>query len=139
MSERVKQRMAEIDTAANDMQRELEKTHVRSLQRKSFLCGAKCCEDSISTAEDVQRCIQSCQRPLMELQSNVKQELERFQNRIQRCVMTCQDAAQDSLSAVGEERAKQNFDSCLLKCADEHLAVLPSIKQRLLESLSKDL
>lgn len=136
MSEQVKSKLAEIDGASSKMQRKLEREHVRNSQRKSFLCSAKCCEDSITSAEQVQKCIENCQRPLMQWQSTVKQELERFQSRIQRCMVTCQDHAQDDVIAIGESMAKENFNSCLYKCAEDHLDMLPRIERTLHQALS---
>lgn len=136
MSEKVKSKLEEIENASNKMQRKLEKEHVRNSQRKSFICSSKCCEDSISSAEQVQKCIENCQRPLVQWQNTAKQELERFQNRIQRCMVTCQDNAQDDVNAIGESMAKDKFESCLYKCAEDHLHILPRIEHKLRESLS---
>lgn len=133
----VQSKLSEIDKEANDMQRDLEKEHLRKYQKKVFICGANCCDSSAASAEEVQRCIETCQRPLAEMQNNVKQELERFQNRIQRCMMACQDVAQDSISAVGEVAAKEKFNSCLYKCAEEHLKLIPGIKKRLIDVVPK--
>lgn len=135
MSERAQQKMSEIDRKANDLQRELEKNHVRKLQKKAFLCGAKCCEDVAASAEEVQKCIENCHRPILAMQNNLKQELDRFQSRIQRCVMSCQDAAQDSVSSSGEAAAKEKYHSCVIACADDHLKLMPAMKGRLIDSL----
>lgn len=42
-------------------------------QGRAFICGSKCCDNTFTSAEEVQRCIEQCQRPLLETQSLVKQ------------------------------------------------------------------
>ncbi|XP_039267744.1 protein FAM136A-like [Styela clava] len=137
MDQKVQNKLSEIDKGASQMQRDIERDYVRKYQKKAYLCGANCCDNTSASAEEVQRCIETCQRPLAEMQNNVKQELERFQNRIQRCMMACQDVAQDQVSALGETAAKEKFESCLYKCAEEHLKLLPGIKKRLIDVLPK--
>ena len=48
-------------------------------QRQAFLCSAKCCEDRHCSQEVMQRCIQTCMRPMMEAEQNLKSEIEQFQ------------------------------------------------------------
>lgn len=51
------------------------------------LCAAKCCQDSTSSVDSVQRCVDRCSAPMTKAQNYVQYELGEFQGRLQRCVM----------------------------------------------------
>ena len=57
----------------------LASSNTTLLQKQAFLCSAKCCEDQQYSQEVMQKCIQSCMRPMMEAEQSLKSEVEQFQ------------------------------------------------------------
>lgn len=60
-------------------------------------CAAKCCENTDSSLERVQHCVDTCGSNLQQAQNYVQREIETFQNRLQRCVMECNDDIRDKM------------------------------------------
>lgn len=56
-------------------------------QKDMHLCSAKCCDDSSSSMDVVQGCIDRCSQPVNRAQQYVQKELGEYQGRLQRCVM----------------------------------------------------
>lgn len=56
---------------------------------------------------------------------------------MQRCMLTCQDKVKDSMGGMDNDRAEKMFGDCICVCADEHLHLIPLMKERLVSSLSK--
>lgn len=44
-----------------------------------FKCGAKCCENTSGSVEEVQRCIERCAEPLTKCQTHIQNEMQQFQ------------------------------------------------------------
>lgn len=141
MEQRVEGALKRIDAEATEIQRDLERNYIRDLQGRALRNGALCCDDKEASAESVQNCIKRTQQPLIKVQAIIKRELEDFQNRLQRCMMTCQDRAKDTMSQPGQTLTQQyvenQFADCMCECADEHLKLLPLVKERLLNKITE--
>ncbi|EHB17262.1 Protein FAM136A [Heterocephalus glaber] len=102
-----------------------------------FRCSANCCEDNQASMQQVHQCIERCHAPLAQAQALVTNELEKFQDRLARCTMHCNDKAKDSMDAGNKElQVKQQLDSCVAKCVDDHMNLIPTMTKRMKESLS---
>lgn len=102
-----------------------------------FQCSAGCCEDSRASMQQVHQCIERCHMPLAQAQALVTSELEKFQDRLARCTMHCNDKAKDSIDAgTKESQVKQQLDSCVTKCVDDHLHLIPTMTKKMKEALS---
>ncbi|MBZ3876718.1 Protein FAM136A [Sciurus carolinensis] len=102
-----------------------------------FRCSASCCEDSQASMQQVHQCIERCHAPLAQAQALVTSELEKFQDRLARCTMHCNDKAKDSIDAGSKElQVKRQLDSCVTKCVDDHMHLIPTMTKKMKESLS---
>ena len=120
-----------VSQAVDDLFAKLDVNHVRKIQRKAFLCSARCCEGQ-AMRESVQRCLEQCAAPVTQAQKYVGEEMQHFQERLQRCVLTCGDKFKsEKQSANGE------FERCVVRCGDEHIELLPSMFKRMSENLEK--
>jgi len=53
-------------------------------------------------------------------------------------MLTCQDKAKDAMSGTSEkEKVEKSFGDCVCLCGDEHLKLIPLMRQRLLSQLPK--
>uniref|UniRef100_A0A452H4U6 Protein FAM136A n=1 Tax=Gopherus agassizii TaxID=38772 RepID=A0A452H4U6_9SAUR len=108
-----------------------------SLQGNMFRCSAGCCENNTASMQQVHHCIERCHAPLAQAQAVVTKELERFQDRLARCTMHCNDKAKDSLdSGSKEQQVKQQLESCVTKCVDDHVHLIPSMTKKMKETLA---
>ncbi|KAF6103272.1 family with sequence similarity 136 member A [Phyllostomus discolor] len=102
-----------------------------------FRCSAGCCEDSKASMQQVHQCIERCHAPLAQAQALVTRELEKFQDRLARCTMHCNDKAKDSIDAGSKElQVKRQLESCVTKCVDDHMSLIPTMTKKMKESLS---
>lgn len=57
------------------------------------------------------------------------------QDRIQRCVMQCQDEIRDRITPSSNETQlesfKKDFEQCVVRCADTHIDLIPSMLNRM--------
>ncbi|XP_036904039.1 protein FAM136A [Sturnira hondurensis] len=126
-----------VQEAVDSMVKTLEKENIRKMQAFMFRCSASCCEDSKSSMQQVHQCIERCHAPLAQAQALVTRELETFQDRLARCTMHCNDKAKDSLDAGNKElQVKRQLESCVTKCVDDHMNLIPSMTKKMKESLS---
>ena len=59
------------------------------------------------------------------------------QDRLARCTMYCNDKAKDSIDAGSKElHVKQQLETCVTKCVDDHMNLIPTMTRKMKESLS---
>lgn len=59
------------------------------------------------------------------------------QDRLARCTMYCNDKAKDSIDAGSKElHVKQQQETCVTKCVDDHMNLIPTMTRKMKESLS---
>ena len=61
---------------------------------------------------------------------------------MQRCVLQCQDTIRDRITPGATEEQlgvfKKDFEQCVVKCADTHIDLIPSILKRIKAVLSQN-
>uniref|UniRef100_A0A8I5R9L2 Protein FAM136A n=11 Tax=Catarrhini TaxID=9526 RepID=A0A8I5R9L2_PAPAN len=125
-----------VQEAVDSMVKSLERENIRKMQGLMFRCSASCCEDSQASMKQVHQCIERCHVPLAQAQALVTSELEKFQDRLARCTMHCNDKAKDSIDAGSKElQVKQQLDSCVTKCVDDHMHLIPTMTKKMKEAL----
>ncbi|XP_063788154.1 protein FAM136A [Pseudophryne corroboree] len=125
-----------LQNAVDSMVKNLERENIRKMQGKMFRCSAQCCEQEGSSMQQVHNCIERCHTPLAQAQSLVTSELERFQDRLGRCTMHCNDKAKDSLDSGNKEaQARAQLESCVIKCAEDHMSLIPGMTRKLKDAL----
>ncbi|XP_045146582.1 protein FAM136A-like [Echinops telfairi] len=126
-----------VQEAGDSLVKSLERENIRKMQGAMFRCSASCCEDSLASVQQVPQCIERCHTPLAQAQAPVTSKLERFQDRLARCGMHCNDKAQDPVAAGSKElQVKQQPESCVTKCVDAHMHLIPPVTKKTKESLS---
>ena len=126
-----------VQEAVDAMVKSVERENIRKMQGLMFRCSANCCEDTQASMQQVHQCMERCHAPLTQAQALVTSELERFQDRLARCTMHCNDKAKDSMDAGTKElQVKRQLDSCVTKCVDDHMHLIPTMTKKMKESLS---
>ncbi|CRL07567.1 CLUMA_CG020532, isoform A [Clunio marinus] len=119
----------------------LDKSYLRRMQSDMHQCASKCCEDTQSSMDTIQRCIERCSQPVNKAQRYVQSELERVQGRLQRCVMDCNDNIKDRMPTNPSEtevaKFTTEFERCAIKCVDGTVETLPSLFKTMKSVLGK--
>ena len=146
-----------------ELDKELDKFErdcMRPLQVRAFQCSSECCKDQAGSHESLQRCLENCMKPVVELQEKTGNEVNQLQvsefillvlchqsccacvslyicmqDRLSRCALNCQDEIKDSLpdspSPQQQEQAQRRAEECLMRCEDSHITLIPPIVKRL--------
>ncbi|XP_054280305.1 protein FAM136A-like [Macrosteles quadrilineatus] len=134
----------EIEKALKSHIDKIDKLYLRKIQEKAFLCSAKCCSDLLnSSSEEVQDCVEKCNKTYFESVNYFNREIKNFHSRLQRCVNDCSDAANDKIGTTPKpeemDKAIKMFEDCSTKCIDKHIAFLPEFLTKVHEVLGKTL
>ena len=117
----------------------LDKSHLRNLQKQSYLCMASCC-DASDSARSLQDCCHDCERRVQIAEKIVQVSMNDFQERLQRCVKRCQDAAQESLPVNPSDsdivKAQDSMAHCAANCAQEYEKQIPKLQSSIIEKLN---
>ncbi|XP_012316283.3 protein FAM136A [Aotus nancymaae] len=126
----------QVQEAVDSMMKSLEKENIRKMQGLTFWCSDSCCEDSKASMQQVYQCIEHCHAPLTQAQALATSELEKFQDRLAWCTMHCNDKAKDLIDVGSKElQVKQQLDSCVTKCVDDHMHLNPTMTKKMKEAL----
>ena len=108
----------------------------RKMQGLMFRCSTGCCADSQASMQQVHQCIKHCHASLAQGQALVTSELENFQDRLARCTVYCGDKAKDSRDVGSTElQVKRRLETCVTKCVDDHVNLIPAMSRKMKESL----
>uniref|UniRef100_A0A8C2SBR9 Protein FAM136A n=1 Tax=Capra hircus TaxID=9925 RepID=A0A8C2SBR9_CAPHI len=125
-----------VQEAVDSMVKSLERENIRKMQGLMFRCSAACCEESQASMQQVHQCIERCHAPLAQAQALVTSELEKFQDRLARCTVYCGDKAKDSIDVGSTElQVKRRLETCVTKCVDDHVNLIPAMSRKMKESL----
>ncbi|XP_052500401.1 protein FAM136A-like [Budorcas taxicolor] len=106
------------------------------MQGLMFRCSTGCCADSQASMQQVHQCIKHCHASLAQAQALVTSKLEKFQDRLARCTMYCSDKAKDSIDVGSKEfQVKRRLETCVTKCVDDHVNLIPAMSRKMKESL----
>ncbi|CAO1313745.1 unnamed protein product [Diamesa serratosioi] len=128
----IEQQRQRIEQEMTQLVDNLDRTHLRKMQADMHLCASNCCQDSTSSMDAVQGCVERCSNPVNRAQRYVQNELERFQGKLQRCVMDCNDKVKDKMPGGNPSESDiakytAEFERCAIKCVDNNVEILPSL------------
>jgi hypothetical protein len=104
--------------------------------------------DSAAGHEELQSCVESCQRPIAVAEETLSNELQNFQRGLALCANSCQESVNAELnkaSAGGKQqpdkvtmdRLQLKVDTCTNRCIEDCLTNLPPLQKRVDTSLSR--
>ncbi|RCN25815.1 hypothetical protein ANCCAN_28470 [Ancylostoma caninum] len=71
-----------VKNAVDSMIDEMDRTHLRDMQKQMFLCSANCCEHKTSSREAVEQCVEKCNAGMKNAQRTLERELGGLQVRL---------------------------------------------------------
>jgi len=97
---------------------------IRPLEREKHIKIAECYNDSNSSNQNIQMCIDEASAPTNYILEVVNDELKMFNDRQKRCYMTCND----DIREINSSGAVQMLNNCFNACLEKHLALLKTIQ-----------
>jgi len=123
-----------VQTSIKNFVNDVDKAHLRPMEKSMHLCAADCCADANASIDDVHRCVERCQDSTVRAQKYVQGELERFQEALHRCVLACQDEVRDKVTPTTSEsdiaKYQKEFEVCAIACCDRNVDKLPALAKK---------
>lgn len=121
---------------------EIDKSHLRKMQRDMHKCSALCCENETYNIQKVHNCVENCSSSFNKAQQYIQGEFERIQNRLQRCIMECNDNIKDKMgpnpTQIEADEYSTEFEKCATKCVDSYCGLLPTLEKNMKKVLSRN-
>ncbi|KAM7486646.1 hypothetical protein LguiA_002655 [Lonicera macranthoides] len=149
VTERMKQKLNQVNTAAQSHLAPLQ-DHVNfTLQQAYFKCAYECF-DRRRRQEEIGMCVENCSVPALTAQNLVQNEMSKFQvrdkvpspipnaveERLNRTLMVCQDKFESAKLQHIKTDAAKDLESCVNQSVEDSIKTLPHLVGRLKASLS---
>jgi hypothetical protein len=92
-----------FQAAVKSFVNDVDKNHLRTLEKDMHLCAAKCCDTTTSSIEDVHRCVERCQDSTMRAQQFVQaisHTLKQLKLRMNLMLYDVTDSSKQSLNLL---------------------------------------
>ncbi|XP_060215896.1 uncharacterized protein LOC132643246 [Lycium barbarum] len=134
VSERLRQKLNEVNKAAETQLSGIQ-DHVNfTLQQAYFRCAYECF-DRRRNQEEIGRCVEHCSVPVHNAQHLVQNEMAKFQERLQRSLMVCQDKFESAKLQKNKSDATKELESCVDQSVHDSINILPHLVAKLKGSL----
>ncbi|KAM5554130.1 protein FAM136A [Rosa sericea] len=135
VSERVKQKLQDVNAAAQKHLSPVQ-DHVNfTLQQAYFKCAYECF-DRRRSQQDIGNCVENCSMPVVSAQQRVENEMAKFQERLSRALMVCQDKFDAAKLQQAKTSALNDLESCVQQTTEDGIKTLPLLAERLKSSFS---
>ncbi|XP_014500526.1 protein FAM136A [Vigna radiata var. radiata] len=131
-SQRMRQKLEEVNVAAQTNLAPVQDYVNFTLQKAYFKCAHECFDRS-KRQEEISNCVENCNIPLNNAQQTFDAEMGRFQERLNRSLMVCQDKYE--AAKLQRTEAKHDLLSCADKAIQESIETLPHLANKLKSSL----
>ncbi|KAA0034184.1 hypothetical protein IC582_023309 [Cucumis melo] len=134
VSERMRQKLNEVNAAAQSHLGPIQ-DHVNfSLQQAYFKCAYECF-DRRRRQEEISNCVENCSVPVVKAQQHVENEMSKFQERLNRSLMVCQDKF-EAARLQQKTGSVYDLESCVDASIQESLNTLPHLANKLKASFN---
>ncbi|XP_047336499.1 protein FAM136A-like [Impatiens glandulifera] len=134
VTERLRQKLNEVNTAAQTQLSGVQ-DHVNfTLQQAYFKCAYECF-DRRRKYDEISNCVEHCSSPPLRAQNLVEGEMAKFQERLNRSLMVCQDRYEAS-KLQNKGGAINEMESCVDQSVQESIKTLHHVVVQLKASLS---
>uniref|UniRef100_A0A914GWH8 Protein FAM136A n=1 Tax=Globodera rostochiensis TaxID=31243 RepID=A0A914GWH8_GLORO len=131
--------------SVNQVAEELDISYIRKLQREMHLCSATCYDTRGAKRKEIDDCEENCRAKYQAVVAKVDDEFSVWQDQLNRCITTCQDKQNQKFGtdfANMSEQQRNQFTDGVAKCAgacmDEHVKILPKLRDRVVAFLKKN-
>ncbi|KAM3750143.1 hypothetical protein ACB098_04G015200 [Castanea mollissima] len=129
VSERVQQKLHQVNVAAKEHLSPIQ-DHVNfTLQQAYFKCAHECF-DRRRSQDEISNCVENCSVPVVRSQQMVENEMAKFQEKLNRSLMVCQDKY-ETAKQQNKPGALNDLESCVDQSTQDGIKMLPHLCERL--------
>ncbi|XP_006366145.1 protein FAM136A-like [Solanum tuberosum] len=126
VTERIRQKINEVNTAAQTQLSGVQ-DHVHfTLQQAYFKCAYECF-DRRKKQEDIDNCVEYCSVPVLKAQNFIESEMADFQEKMNRSLMVCQDKFEAAKLQKNTSDAIKDMESCVDQSVQDNIKTLPHL------------
>ncbi|TMX00679.1 hypothetical protein EJD97_000356 [Solanum chilense] len=126
ITERIRQKINEVNTAAQTQLSGVQ-DHVHfTLQQAYFKCAYECF-DRRKKQEDIDNCVEYCSVPVLKAQNFIESEMADFQEKMNRSLMVCQDKFEAAKLQKNNSDAMKDMESCVGQSIQDSIKTLPHL------------
>ncbi|XP_004244761.1 uncharacterized protein [Solanum lycopersicum] len=126
ITERIRQKINEVNTAAQTQLSGVQ-DHVHfTLQQAYFKCAYECF-DRRKKQEDIDNCVEYCSVPVLKAQNFIESEMADFQEKMNRSLMVCQDKFEAAKLQKNKSDAMKDMESCVDQSIQDSIKTLPHL------------
>ncbi|KAL3360731.1 hypothetical protein AABB24_013933 [Solanum stoloniferum] len=126
VTERIRQKINEVNTAAQTQLSGVQ-DHVHfTLQQAYFKCAYECF-DRRKKQEDIDNCVEYCSVPVLKAQNFIESEMADFQEKMNRSLMVCQDKFEAAKLQKNKSDAIEDMESCVDQSVQDNIKTLPHL------------
>ncbi|WMV40768.1 hypothetical protein MTR67_034153 [Solanum verrucosum] len=126
VTERIRQKINEVNTAAQTQLSGVQ-DHVHfTLQQAYFKCAYECF-DRRKKQEDIDNCVEYCSVPVLKAQNFIESEMADFQEKMNRSLMVCQDKFEAAKLQKNKSDAIKDMESCVDQSVQDNIKTLPHL------------
>ncbi|XP_055820032.1 uncharacterized protein LOC129888978 [Solanum dulcamara] len=126
VTERIRQKLNEVNTAAQTQLSGVQ-DHVHfTLQQAYFRCAYECF-DRRKKQEEIDNCVEYCSVPVLKAQNFIESEMANFQEKMNRSLMVCQDKFETVKLQKNKSDAIKDMESCVDESVQDSIKTLPHL------------
>ncbi|KAG5589659.1 hypothetical protein H5410_040173 [Solanum commersonii] len=126
VTERIRQKINEVNTAAQTQLSGVQ-DHVHfTLQQAYFKCAYECF-DRRNKQEVIDNCVEYCSVPVLKAQNFIESEMAEFQEKMNRSLMVCQDKSEAAKLQKNKSDAIKDMESCVDQSVQDNIKTLPHL------------
>ncbi|KAK6781843.1 hypothetical protein RDI58_019639 [Solanum bulbocastanum] len=126
VTERIRQKINEVNTAAQTQLSGVQ-DHVHfTLQQAYFKCAYECF-DRRKKQEEIDNCVEYCSVPVLKAQNFIESEMADFQEKMNRSLMVCQDKFEAAKLQKNKSDAIKDMESCVDQSVQDSIKTLPHL------------
>ncbi|XP_009598754.1 uncharacterized protein [Nicotiana tomentosiformis] len=133
MAERLRQKLNEVNTAAQTELSGVQDYVHFNLQQAYFKCAYECF-DRRRKREEIDNCVEYCSVPVLQAQNLVENEMANFQEKMNRSLRVCQDKYETAKLQKNSDATKV-VESCVDQSVQDSIKTLPHLVGKLKVSL----
>ncbi|KAK6914483.1 Protein of unknown function DUF842, eukaryotic [Dillenia turbinata] len=135
VSERLRQKLNEVNVAAQTHLSGVQDYVNFTLQQAYFKCAYECF-DRKKKQEQISSCVEHCSVPVLSAQNLVENEMAKFQERLNRSLMVCRDKFESAKLQQLKTDATSELESCVDMAIQDGIRSMPHLVGRLKASLN---
>ncbi|KAL6578183.1 hypothetical protein OROMI_010511 [Orobanche minor] len=135
VNERLKQKLNEVNAAAQSHLAGIQDHINFTLQQAYFKCAYECF-DRRKNQTEISSCVEHCSVPVLNAQNLVESEMAKFQEKLSRSLTVCQDKYEAAKLQPNSNNPMTNLESCVENSVQDSINMMPHLAGKIKAYLS---